>query len=168
MGAQHVHLECVVDLLVWAGLGVYSNPLLAGAPRALRAGQVDEGAPGGCNQPGLEIARGVVGPGGQCLDQGLLNGVLGRREVGTTTDEHAPRVPVAKTRARSVAENEALLLEGAAVVFGVLVGVLDLPEAIVRGGSIGMAMASAMGARAEAKRMALATTTSTPSPAPAV
>ena len=45
---------------------------------------------------------------------------------------------------------------GAAVAFGILVGMLDLPEAIARGGSIGIAMASAMGARAEAKRTALA------------
>jgi hypothetical protein len=44
---------------------------------------------------------------------------------------------------------------GGAVAFGILTGLIDLPEAIARGGSIGVAMASAMGARAEAKRLAL-------------
>lgn len=45
---------------------------------------------------------------------------------------------------------------GGAIAVGILLGVLDLPEAMAQGGGIGIAMASAMGARAEAKRMAVA------------
>jgi len=48
----------------------------------------------------------------------------------------------------------ALAILGVALALGVVFAVFDLPEGIVRGASIGLAMASAMSARAEAKRAA--------------
>ena len=63
------------------------DPGLAGEPRTLRPVRVQELAPGGRDQPALRIRRWILGPRGQRPQQRVLYGVLGRREVGSATDE---------------------------------------------------------------------------------
>src|SRR6478609_6461797 len=57
------------------------------ATRRLRATGVDHLAPRDGHQPALGVVRGVVGPASYGLDERLLHGVLGRREVCAATDE---------------------------------------------------------------------------------
>jgi hypothetical protein len=82
---------------------------LAALPRRVRAPYVEEAPPGDGHQPALRLGRQLVGPAAYRLDERLLDGVLGRREVGSATDEDAedlraqvPQQPLDGTRHRSV------------------------------------------------------------------
>ena len=48
---------------------------------------VEELAPGRRDQPGLRVGGPPIRPGQRGLDECLLHGVLGRREVDSATDE---------------------------------------------------------------------------------
>ena len=51
------------------------------------AGGVEEPTPRHGDQPAFGVPRRVVRPHAHGLDQRILHGVLGRREVGSATDE---------------------------------------------------------------------------------
>ena len=71
------------------GVGSASTRILAVPSRGVGAGGVEELAPGHGDQPALGVPRRVVRPHAQGLDQGVLHGILGRREIGSATDEDA-------------------------------------------------------------------------------
>ena len=54
-----------------------------------RPGHVEERSPGDGDQPALGFGGQLVLPSGERPDQRLLHCVLGRREVGSATDEDA-------------------------------------------------------------------------------
>ena len=87
MRAQEVQLERVVDHLGRVGRGLAIDAFLAVPSRGIGAGGVEELPPGHRDQPALGVPRWVVRPRPHRLDQGVLHGVLGRREVGSATDE---------------------------------------------------------------------------------
>ncbi len=92
--AQEVELERVVDHGRGPGRRLLVDEVLPPAARGVRAGGVEEPAPGHGDQPALRIARRVGRPHADRLDQGVLHGVLGRREVRSAADEdgeHAGR-----------------------------------------------------------------------------
>ena len=89
VGAEEVELEGVVGVLGRAWLRLELGLLLACRPGRLGAGGVEELAPGGGDEPGLRVPWRVVRPGGPGCDEGLLDGVLGRREVCSAPDEDA-------------------------------------------------------------------------------
>ena len=90
MRAQEVQLERVVHRLgpgrARARSSTRSSRRAAGG---VGAGGVEELAPGHGDQPALRVPRRVVRPDAHGLDQRVLHGVLGRREVGSATDEDA-------------------------------------------------------------------------------
>jgi hypothetical protein len=87
--AQEVQLERVVHRLARTGHGLALDAHLAMPPGGVGAGGVEELAPGHRDQPALGVPRRVVRPPAHGLDQGFLHGILGRREVGSATDEDA-------------------------------------------------------------------------------
>ena len=92
MGAQEVELKRVVH--GWRGSRLLINAVLTTAAGGVRPGRVEEPAPGHGDQPALRVPRWVGRPDAHGLDQRVLHGVLGRREVGSAADEdpeHARR-----------------------------------------------------------------------------
>ena len=87
MRAQEVQLERVIRHLARAGHGLALDEHLAVPSGGISAGGVEELPPGHGDQPALGIPRRVVRPYAQRLDQGVLHGILSRREVGSATDE---------------------------------------------------------------------------------
>ena len=87
--AQEVQLEGVVGYLARAGLGLALDERLPVPSGGIGAGAVEELAPGDRDQPALRVPGRVVGPHPHGLDQGILHGILGRREVSSATDEDA-------------------------------------------------------------------------------
>ena len=90
VGAEEEDPQRVVGVLGGpdAGLGVDRD--LAPPAGGLGPYDVEEPPPRDRHQPALRVARGArLGEGAHRLDQGFLDGVLGRREVGSTTDENA-------------------------------------------------------------------------------
>ena len=87
MGAQEVQPERVVDARHLARRWLRVDAQLAASSGGFGAGEVDERVPGHRDQPSLRITGRVVRPGRQRLDDRLLDGVLGRREIGAATDE---------------------------------------------------------------------------------
>src|SRR5439155_13144521 len=85
--AQEVQLERVVHYLAGAGRGLALDAYLAVLSGGIGAGGVEELTPGHGDQPALGVPRRVVRPYAYGLDQGVLHGILGRREVGSATDE---------------------------------------------------------------------------------
>jgi hypothetical protein len=77
----------VVGLLGLARPGLQMKPQFAAPARGFRPLPVDQLAPRNGDQPAPRIVGWVFRPATGGLDQRLLNGVLGRREVGSTTDE---------------------------------------------------------------------------------
>ena len=69
------------------GAGSSLDQLLAPPSGGVGADGVEELAPGHGDQPRLRVARRVVRPHAHGLDQGLLDGVLGRREVSSAAAE---------------------------------------------------------------------------------
>lgn len=69
----------------WLGL----DPGLADVPGAVRPDRVQEFPPRDRDQPALRVRRRVLRPRRQRPNQRLPHGVLGRREVCSTTDEDA-------------------------------------------------------------------------------
>ncbi len=88
MGAQEVQLERVVHPGCRAGRGFLLDAVLAPAAGGVGARRVEELAPGHRDQPALGVPRGVVRPDPERLDQSVLHGVLGRREVCSAADEN--------------------------------------------------------------------------------
>src|SRR4051794_29078429 len=78
-----VRIECRID---WR---LYLHGELPPPSRRLGPGGVEEAAPRDRDEPCLRIAWWIVRPGCQCPDQGLLHGILGRRETGAAPDEDA-------------------------------------------------------------------------------
>jgi hypothetical protein len=94
VGAQEVEPERVVHRGRGPGGGLLFDEVLTPAAGGVRPGRVEELAPGHGDQPALRIPRWVGRPDADRLDQRVLNGVLGRREVGSAADEdpeHARR-----------------------------------------------------------------------------
>ncbi len=87
VGAQEVELEGVVHGGRGAGRGFLLDAVLTAAARGVGAGRVEELAPRRGDQPALGVPRRVGGPDADRLDQRVLHGVLGRREVGSAADE---------------------------------------------------------------------------------
>jgi hypothetical protein len=87
--AQEVQLERVVRHLARAGHRLALDAYLAVPSGGIGAGGVKELTPGHGDQPALGVPRRVVRPHAHGLDQGVLHGILGRREVGSATDEDA-------------------------------------------------------------------------------
>ena len=87
VGAQEVQLQRVVHLGARPGRRLVVDELLAPPSGGVGAGGVEELAPGHGDQPALGVPRRVVRPHPHGLDQRLLDGVLGRREVGSAADE---------------------------------------------------------------------------------
>ena len=71
------------------GMGSPSTRILAVPSGGIGAGGVEELPPGHGDQPALGVPRRVVRPHAHGLDQGVLHGILGRREIGSATDEDA-------------------------------------------------------------------------------
>src|SRR3546814_18834187 len=65
---------------------------LAVPARGVRPDDVEQGSPRHGGQPRRRIRRALVLPGGERPDERLLHRVLGRREVGSATDEDAQHV----------------------------------------------------------------------------
>ena len=94
VGAQEVELERVVHRGRGPGRRLLVDEVLTPAAGGVGPGRVEEPAPGHRDQPALRVPRRVVRPDADRLDQGVLHGVLGRREVGSAADEdpeHARR-----------------------------------------------------------------------------
>jgi hypothetical protein len=94
MGAQEVELERVVHVGRGTGRRLLVDEVLTPATGAVRPRLVEELAPGDGDQPALRVPRRVGRPDADCLDQRVLYGVLGRREVCSAADEdpeHARR-----------------------------------------------------------------------------
>jgi hypothetical protein len=83
------HLTRVVHHLTRAGHGLALDAYLAVPSGGIGAGGVEELTPGHGDQPAPGVPRLVVRPHADGLDQGVLHGILGRREVGSATDEDA-------------------------------------------------------------------------------
>jgi hypothetical protein len=89
MRAQEVQRECVVRAFGGTRLGLGEQTFLSAAPGDVGAGEVEELPPGHGDEPGLGIGWGLGPPPDDGFDQCFLNGVLGRREVGSAADEDA-------------------------------------------------------------------------------
>jgi hypothetical protein len=87
MRAQEIEPQRVVQRGHDTGGRFLSRGEFPPPPRRLGAGSVEELVPRDRDQPCLGIARWVVRPGVQCPDQGVLHGVLRRREVGPAPEE---------------------------------------------------------------------------------
>jgi hypothetical protein len=128
VGAQEVELERVVDRGRGPGRRLFVDEVLTPAAGGVRPGRVEEPAPGHGDQPALRIPDGVsparakprawgrVGrPDADRLDERVLHGVLGRREVGPAADEDGEH-------ARREAPEQGLVhlvhLEGHSVIVG--------------------------------------------------
>jgi hypothetical protein len=85
--AQEVQLERVVRHLARAGHGLALGAYLAVPSGGIGAGDVEELTPGHGDQPALGVPRRVIRPHAHGLDQGVLHGILGRREVGSAAAE---------------------------------------------------------------------------------
>ena len=91
--AQKVELECVVHArhrpadrpLAW----LLVRPKLPLATSRIRTDPVEEPPPGHRDQPALRVPRRVVRPDPDRLEQSVLHGVLGRREICSAADEDA-------------------------------------------------------------------------------
>jgi len=89
MSAQEVELQRVAGVIGRTWRWFRLNPCFPQLSGVLRPGRVQKFPPGDGNQPPFRIPRRVAVPGSQGLDQRVLHGVLGRREVNSTTDEDA-------------------------------------------------------------------------------
>jgi hypothetical protein len=89
MCAQEVEAQGVVGARDRTGRRLHVDLHLSGAARRVRPRHVEEGSPRDLDEPTLGIAGELVLPRRECPDEGLLHGILGRREVGTATDEDA-------------------------------------------------------------------------------
>jgi len=87
VSAQEVQLERVVHRLDRSGHGLALDAYLAPPPGGIGAGGVEELAPGHGDQPAPGVLRRIIRPHAHGLDQGVLHGILGRREVGPAPDE---------------------------------------------------------------------------------
>ena len=87
MGAEEEQLQRVVCGLGRSRRRLGLDPQLPIATRDLGATRVEELAPGHRDQPALRVGGALIRPGQRGLDQRLLHGVLGRREVDSATDE---------------------------------------------------------------------------------
>lgn len=85
--AEEVELERVVRRWRGAGRRFLFDEVLTPAAGGVRPGRVEELAPGHGDQPALRVPRLLDGPDTDRLDQCVLYGVLGRREVGSAADE---------------------------------------------------------------------------------
>ncbi|CRK51467.1 hypothetical protein RHCRD62_30131 [Rhodococcus sp. RD6.2] len=85
--AQEVECERVVHRRHRAGRRLNLYDVLAPAPGRVRASGVQKSTPGHTDQPALRVARRVRGPHADRIDQRILHGILGRREVCSTSDE---------------------------------------------------------------------------------
>lgn len=112
VGAQEVELERVVHRRRGTGHWFLVDDVLAPAAGGVRPGRVEELAPGGGDQPPLRIPRRVGRPHADSLDQGVLYGVLGRREVGSAADEDAEHAR------REAPEQEVIHWRGHSVMVG--------------------------------------------------
>ncbi|CAM5725894.1 hypothetical protein SVIOM74S_01810 [Streptomyces violarus] len=88
VGAQEVELERVVHRGRGPGRRLLVDEALTPAAGGVRPGRVEEPAPGHGDQPALRVPRLVGRPDADRLDQRVLHGVLGRREVGSAADEN--------------------------------------------------------------------------------
>lgn len=82
-------MQRVVGGLGLTGWGLDLDSLLAIPPRHLGAVHVEELSPGHRDQPPLRIHRWTIRPGPGRLDERLLHGVLGCREVDSAMHEDA-------------------------------------------------------------------------------
>ena len=87
MAAQEHQQERVVGLLRRPGLGLLGDHLLAPSPSGLGPLEVDELALRDGDQPAARLVGELLGPRPVGLDQCLLDGVLGRCEVGAAPDQ---------------------------------------------------------------------------------
>jgi hypothetical protein len=89
MAAAAQQEQGVVRLLGGALCGFVVDPFLPAASGRLGALRVDQLAAGDAQEPRLRVVGRVVRPVPDRLDERLLHGVLGRREVCSATDEDA-------------------------------------------------------------------------------
>ena len=87
--AQEVEAQRVVGARDGAGGRCGVEPHLAVAARRVGPRHVEEGPPRDRDEPSGGVGRRLVLPRGERSDERLLHGVLGRREVGSATDEDA-------------------------------------------------------------------------------
>jgi hypothetical protein len=89
MGAQEVKVQGVVGVrhCTRGRFGVEAK--LTVATRAVRPCHIEKRSPRNSDQPTRGIAGRLVGPVGNGSNERLLHGVLGRREIGSATDEDA-------------------------------------------------------------------------------
>lgn len=80
-------LQRVVGALGGTRHGLREQTCLPATPRVVGADEIQELAPRHGDEPALWIVRRIGGPAADHRAQSLLNGVLGRREVGSATDE---------------------------------------------------------------------------------
>jgi hypothetical protein len=111
--AQEVEVQAVVRARHHAGrwLGVELD--LPVPASGVRSRHVDERSPGHGDQPAGGIGGRLVLPGGERTDQRLLHGVLGRREVGSATDEDAQHLGD-ELAELDVAHDQSVMVGGAA------------------------------------------------------
>ncbi len=90
MRAQEEDREGVVVGTGGTRLGLGAGDDLAPRARGVGAYDVEEAPPRGRDEPSLQVARRLVGTErAHRVEQRVLHGVLGRREVGSATDEDA-------------------------------------------------------------------------------
>ena len=89
MRAEEVEPERIVDGLDQIGRRLAGELLFPGRSRPVAPYLIDVPSPGGCDEPSLRIVRRIVWPGFVRLDQGRLDGILGRIEVGAPADKGA-------------------------------------------------------------------------------
>nr|BFF22481.1 hypothetical protein GCM10025732_04460 [Glycomyces mayteni] len=89
MAAAAQQQERVVGLPCRSRRGLAPDCDLAERPRGGRAARVEELAPRDGDEPPLRVVGGVAVPAPQGLQERVLDGVLGRREVGSAADEDA-------------------------------------------------------------------------------
>ena len=88
-GAEEVEPQRVVGARDVAGRRVGVDSPLSVAAGCVGPRHVEEGSPRHRDEPRRGVSRLVALPGGECPDERLLHRVLGRREVGSATDEDA-------------------------------------------------------------------------------
>ncbi len=89
MAAAAQQEQRVVRLLGRPLCGFVVDPFLSPPSGSLGTLGVDQLAAGDPQEPRLRVVGRIVGPVADRLDEGLLHGVLGRREVCSATDEDA-------------------------------------------------------------------------------
>ena len=89
VGAHEVEAQGVVGARDLTGRRLVVESDFSVVTSSVRSFDVEERSPRDSDQPALRVGGHLALPRGECADERLLDGVLGRREICTATDEDA-------------------------------------------------------------------------------